>query len=226
MRRCPQSLILATLLIAAFLSSSAQTAAQTGRVESLPALTGKSVPEPVRQILDAKGYRILLDDGTPACELWLRASVPVQAKQDIQGVAYPQLSESTLVGVINFPQASADYRGQAIPAGFYTLRYALLPIDGNHLGTAPTRDFLLLIPASDDGDPKASLEFQELVNLSRKATATKHPGPLSLVQSEGTGTAPAVSKDDDDHWIFSGGMKLLSGDVLPFALVVKGTAQQ
>jgi hypothetical protein len=226
MRRCPQSLILATVLIATSFSSSAQTAAQSGRVENLPVLTDKSVPEAVRQALDTKGYRVLLDDGSPACELWLRAGVPAQARQDIQGVVYPELSESTLVGVLNFPQASTDYRGQAIPAGFYTLRYALLPNDGNHLGAAPSRDFLLLIPASDDGDPKASFKFQELVNLSRKATATKHPGPLSLVQPDGAGTAPAVSKDDQDHWLFSAGLKLASGNVLPFALVVKGTAQQ
>ena len=226
MHRSLLSSILVLLLVAVSMSSPAQTAAQNSRVENLPALTDKSVPEPVRQALDVKGYRVLLDDGTPACELWLRTSVPVQAKQDIPGVVYPQLSESTLVGVVNFPQSSTDYRGQAIPVGFYTLRYALLPNDGNHLGAAPSRDFLLLIPASDDGDLKASFKFQELVSLSRKATATKHPGPMSLVQPEGTGTAPAVTKDDQDHWIFSADMKLASGDVLPFALMVKGTAQQ
>jgi hypothetical protein len=35
-----------------------------------------------------------------------------------------------------------------------------------------------------------------------------------------------VSKDDQDHWIFSSTTKLNSGEELPFALVVKGTAQQ
>jgi len=42
----------------------------------------------------------------------------------------------------------------------------------------------------------------------------------------GAGTAAAVSKDDQEHWTFSGGMKLDSGQDVPFALVVKGTAQQ
>jgi hypothetical protein len=48
---------------------------------------------------------------------------------------------------------------------------------------------------------------------------------LSLLAPEG-GSAPAISKDDQDHYIFSAGLKLSSGEDLPFALVIKGTAQQ
>ncbi len=215
-------LLFATLLL--FVTASLPGFAQTGKIETLPALADKSVSEAVRQSLDAKGYKVLLDDGTDACELWLRKPVPAQPKKDVQGVAYPQLAESVLVGVLHFSQASTDYRGEAIPAGYYTLRYALLPNDGNHLGAAPNRDFLLLVPA--DSDPSSTPTSQELVSLSRKATGTKHPGPLSLVQPDSAGTAAAVSKDDQDHWIFSGEMKLASGDEIPFGLVVKGTAQQ
>jgi hypothetical protein len=200
--------------------------AQSGKVETLGALTDTSVGEAVRQAMDAKGQRVLLDDNSVACEIWLRKRIPAQPKGDAQGALYTQLAESTLIGVLHFPQASTDYRGQAIPAGYYTLRYELLPNDGNHLGAAPNRDFLLLIPAASDPDPNATFKFQELVNLSRKATGTKHAGPLSLIQPETKGTAAAVSKDDQDHWILSGGMKLASGEDMPFALVVRGTAQQ
>ena len=201
-------------------------AAQTGKVEQLGPLVDPRVPETVRHALDAKGQRVLLDDSSMACEIWLRLSIPAQPKTDAQGALYTQLAESTLIGVLHFPQASTDYRGQAIPAGYYTLRYELLPNDGNHLGAAPNRDFLLLIPAASDPDPNAIFKFQELVNLSRKAAGTKHPGPLSLVQPESKGTAAAVVKDDQDHWIFSAGMKLASGEEMPFALVVRGAAQQ
>ena len=62
--------------------------------------------------------------------------------------------------------------------------------------------------------------------LSEGATGTKHPGPLSLVPADSGVTAPSLSKDDQDHWIFSASMKLTSGEELPFALVVKGTTQQ
>jgi hypothetical protein len=143
----------------------------------------------------------------------------------IESVAYPQLADSTLVGVIHFSQAAADFRGHRIPAGFYTLRYELMP-NGNHLGATPNRDFLLVVPAASDGDPGATFKFQELATMSARTTGTKHPSPLRLVQADAEPSTPAVSKDDQDHWTFSGGMRLSSGEELPFALVVKGTAQQ
>jgi hypothetical protein len=198
-------------------------AAQAGKVEEAGP-PDSAIPESVRRALDTKGYRVVLDDGSAACEIWLRKSVPVQAKRDVPGALYWQLAESTLVGVISFPQAATDYRGEAVKAGVYTLRYELLPNDGNHMGVAPNRDFLMLIPAASDPDPDAKFDFQQLVNLSRKATGTPHPGPLSLVQA-GSGAA-AVSKDDSDHWVFSAELKLESGEEMPFSLVVKGTAPQ
>jgi hypothetical protein len=201
-------------------------AAQNGKVETVGPLTDNAVPESVRQVLDSKGYRLTLDGGAPTCDLWVRKSIPAQIKKDVEGVTYPQLAESVLVGVMHFPQAAADFSGHRVPAGFYTLRYALMPNDGNHLGAAPNRDFLLLIPAASDANPSATFKFQELIGLSESATGTKHPSPLSLVQADSGVTAPSVSKDDQDHWIFSASMKLTSGEELPFALVVKGTTQQ
>jgi len=81
------------------------------------------------------------------------------------------------------------------------------------------------VPAASEQNAYVRCKFDELVSLSRKATGTKHPGPLSLAQPE-SGTAAAVSKDDEDHWIFSAAIKLASGEDLPIALVVKGTAPQ
>jgi hypothetical protein len=201
-------------------------AAQADKVESVGPLTDDAVPQAVRQALDTKGYRLTLDVPTLACELWIRKSIPAQTKKEVEGVAYPQLGESTLIGVIHFPQAAADFRGHRIPAGFYTLRYEIMPNDGNHLGAAPNRDFLLVIPAASDTDPSATFKFQELVTMSAQTTGTKHPSPLSLVQTDSGPSVPTVSKDDQDHWIFSATTKLNSGEKLPFALVVEGTAQQ
>ena len=200
-------------------------AAQTGKVESTGPLTDSAVPEQVRQSLQEKGYRLTLTDPKPACELWLRKSVPVQAKKEVEGVAYPQLAESTLVGVVHFSQAASDFRGQQVPAGFYTLRYALIPDDGNHLGVSPNRDFLFLIPAPSDSDPSAAFKFQELITMSAKTGGAKHPNALSLPPADKPSTG-TVARDDQDHWIFSAALKLTSGEEIPFALVVKGTAQQ
>ena len=200
-------------------------AAETGKVETLGALADASVQDSIKKTLDSKGYRVILGDGSIGCELWLRKSVPVQAKKEEAASLYPQLAESTLVGVISFPQAATDYRGQPIKVGTYTLRYELLPNDGNHLGVAPNPDFLLLVPAAADADPDTVFKFQDLVNLSRKATGTSHPGPLSLVQAGG-GAAPAVAKDQEEHWVLRVALTLASGEEMPFALVVKGTAPQ
>jgi hypothetical protein len=199
--------------------------AQGGRVESTGPLIDTEVPEQVRHSLQENGYRLSLDDPKPACELWLRKSVPAQAKKDAEGVSYPQLAESTLVGVVHFPQATSDFRGQQVPAGFYTLRYALIPDDGNHLGVSPNRDFLLLIPAPSDSDPSTAFKFQELITMSAKTVGAKHPSALSLPPADKPSTG-TVARDDQDHWIFSAALKLTSGEEIPFALIVKGTAQQ
>jgi hypothetical protein len=197
---------------------------QTGKVEKLGPATDSSLSEAVKGALEPAGYRVTLDDGSVAGDIWFRKAVPIQAKKDTANVLYPELGESTLVGIISFPRAAADYRGQPIKPGVYTLRYELLPEDGNHLGVAPNRDFVLLVPTAFDADPNAAFKFDELVNLSRKATATRHPAPLSLATAGGA--AAAVNRDDEDHWIFSTVLKSASGTDLPLALVVKGTAPQ
>jgi hypothetical protein len=148
--------------------------AQAGKIETVGPVTDSGVADAVKKALDTKGYRVLLDDGSVACEIWLRNKIPAQPKKDSAGALYPQLAESTLVGVISFPQATTDYRGQNIPKGTYTLRYELIPNDGNHLGVAPNRDFVLMVPATSDDNPDATFKFDELVSLSRKATQTAH----------------------------------------------------
>lgn len=216
-RLCPMIAVAALSLLAG---------AQNGKVEKIGPLTDTAVPEAVRRTLDPDGFRISLDDGTPFLELWLRKPVPAQAKKDAADVLYSQLAESTLVGALHFLKNGSDYRGQTMAAGFYTLRYGLIPSDGNHLGVAPNRDFLLLVPAGSDADPNAVFKFPDLVELSRKATGTRHPGPLSLVQADNGAPAPSIYKDDQDHWTFSAAVELSTGEKLQLALVVKGTAQQ
>ena len=197
---------------------------QSNAVETIGALSDAAVPEAVRQVLEPKAYRILLDDGKPAFDVWLRKNVPVSEHKDDQGALYAQLAPPTLVGVISFLKPATDYRGQAIHPGYYTLRYQWIPTDGDHLGVAPNPDFLLLIPAQADPDPNAAFKFPELVALSRKASGSKHPAPLSLVQAGGT--VPGVSKDDQGHSIFSAKLTLASGKELALGLIVKGTAPQ
>jgi hypothetical protein len=159
--------------------------------------------------------------------VWLAKEIPLKPKfKSSLRIKYP-FQPGQLVGAIHFPDSSQpnDFRGQTLKPGTYTLRYGLQPDDGNHLGVAPSRDFLLLVPPSADPGPEVAPNFLDVVALSRKASGTKHPAPLSLVPAEG-GTAPAITKDDEGHFIFTATVHLSSGEDLPIALVVKGTAPQ
>src|ERR1700758_2482086 len=81
-RRATSSAIILVLLF------SQLCAAQNGKVESIEALTDTSVSKGVREALESKGYRVLLDDGTPVCELWIGKNIPAQAKSDTPDVLY------------------------------------------------------------------------------------------------------------------------------------------
>ncbi len=209
------------VLLFAFISHAGL--AQVGRIETLPSLTDHDVPEPVRQLLAPTGYRVFPDANAPALEIWFRKEIPAQPKPSASDAIYERLAESTLVGVLHSGKPFQDYRGQSIAAGFFTLRYALMPNDGNHLGVAPSRDFLLLIPVAVDPGADKTLKFQDQVALSRQASGTKHPAPLSLVQAEG---GSALTNDDEGHVIFTTRVRLSSGEEIPLSLVVKGTAPQ
>src|SRR4051794_37633479 len=103
--------------------------ADGGKVESIGAFADPSAPEAVRKALAPNGHRVTLADASIACEVWFRAIVPA-GKTDASGAVYTMLPEGALIGVITFPKAASDFRGQSIKAGTYTLRYEVHPTDG------------------------------------------------------------------------------------------------
>ena len=191
------------------------------KLATLGPCTDAGVPESVKKVLAPQGYRVVLDDGSTV-ELWPRAQIATASKAR-EDATYT-LAPSTFVGVIVFDKNTRDYRGDAIPAGTYQLRYELQPSDGNHLGTSPTPDFLLLVPPGADPDPDRTYTFEALVDLSRQVTGTKHPAPLNLLPAD-TKNLPLVTKDSEDHTILSFNLKTQSTD-LPLSLVIKGTTTE
>lgn len=177
----------------------------------------------VRSALDPKGIRLTLPEGA-YCELWLRKSIPDDQK-NMGGALAPGLAVSTEVGLIRFMAVTSDFRGQAIKPGIYTLRYALMPPDGAHMGASEYPDYLLVIPADDDMDPDAVIPFAGLMDLSRRATGTRHPGVFSLTRPSGA-TFPAATTNDQGHVVLQFKARLRSGGDAPMALVVKGRAEQ
>jgi hypothetical protein len=150
-------------------------ATQVGRIG---ALTAAGASDTLKQAVEEKGYRITLDGGWTA-EFWFAKRLGTAAK-NVPGALYPELANGEFVGVVNLPKGMTDFRGQAIPAGVYTLRYQLLPQDGNHMGVAPNPDFLLAIPIASDPNPEQGYLFKKLVALSAKATGTNHPAVVAL----------------------------------------------
>jgi hypothetical protein len=216
-----RNLLLLPLLFAAV----SIVAVAQARLEKIPALSDASVPAAMRAALDAAGSRLVRPDGSVLCEIWLRKSLPVGRVAAAKGAGYPEMSESALLGVISFPNGGKDFRGQPIKPGFYTMRYELLPEDGNHMGVAPTRDFVLLLAASGDTDPNAQYDFAQLVKLSAQAAGTTHPAVFVLLAPE-TGDTPRTYQNPDGFQVFAGAIKTDGGKNVPIALVVKGQAEQ
>jgi hypothetical protein len=180
----------------------------------------------LQAILQPQGYRVLNEKGAVWCEVWIRKEIANLAKPASLEAKYPALHLGQLLGVMRFHAAGSDYRGQAIKPGLYTLRYAPILQDGNHLGVSPILDFVLLIPAADDTkEADAVLSSDEVVALSRKASGTNHPAVISLTAPpEGAGCA-TLEKDDANHWILKIKSQSKPAADLPIGIIVVGKAE-
>lgn len=191
-------------------------------VEATGALAAPEASAEVKKAVEDKGYRILLEDGGTA-EFWFARALATSAK-DAPGALYPELSNGEFVAVANYSKPTKDYRGQAIPAGTYTLRYQYLPQDANHMGVSPNPDFLLAIPVAADAGPAETLPYKKMVGLSTKTTGTAHPAVFAMGAPL---QADTVAKDEQ-------GMTTLTvevpttvpGKTEKLGIVVKGQASQ
>jgi hypothetical protein len=191
-------------------------AAQVSRIDALSAV---GASDELKHAVGDKGYRVALDDGWIA-EFWFAKQLKTATK-DVSGALYPELTNAEFVGVVNLPKGMTDFRGQAIPAGVYTLRYQLLPQDGNHLGVAPNPDFLLAIPAASDPDPEQRYLYKKLVALSAQSTGTNHPAVIAL---DAAGEPGSVVKEAQS--VFTIAVPTSSGATEKLGIVVKGAAAQ
>lgn len=179
------------------------------------------VPAPIQSALDSAGVRVTSDQGATLCEIWLRKTLPSSSNPNSSSdVLFGALPVGAFLGVIHFPAATTDFRSQNIKAGFYTLRYGLIPQDGNHMGVNPYRDAFVLAPIAADPGPDKTISFEDLVKLSAQASGTPHPG--FLVGAQVTGSSfPSVAKDDSGNWNVQIKGHAASGD-LPLAITVVG----
>lgn len=203
---------LATVLIssiAAFAQYKAE-AAGAPPAEVNPAITAA---------LNKSGTKILNPDGSVMCELWLVAANP-KPSAGPEEASTLALVQGSLVGAIRFPAKNSDRRGQTIKPGVYTLRYSMYPVNGDHQGAAPQRDFALMTPAADDSDPAATPNFETLVGWSRKASGTPHPAVLSIWKQEAADFKPGFAAMGEHDWV----LQAKAGDVM-VAIILVGRAE-
>jgi hypothetical protein len=190
-------------------------------VERIGPLAASGASPEVTQSVENKGYRITLDDGWPA-DFWFARALATSPTATT-GALYPDLVNGEFVGVVTFPKGASDFRGQAIPAGTYTLRYQYIPQDANHMGVSPNPDFLLAIPIAADTAPAETMPLKRLVTLSGKAADTGHPAVFALA----TGGVPgSISKDAEGMTVFTVEVPTAAGKTDKLGLVVKGQATQ
>jgi hypothetical protein len=157
------------------------------------------LPAAYASLIQKSGYRVSGPAG-PFCDIWFRTTLPSGPKSAEDAVSFPTIPQGALLGVISFPGKGADRRGQTIKPGLYTLRYSLYPINGDHQGVAPQRDFAVLSPIADDKDPNATPAFDPLVEMSRKASGTPHPAVLSIETPPSGATAPSLNQEGEKDW--------------------------
>jgi len=213
------------LLVAAYFAAPA--AAQSYSASKLEMPPPEAVAPEIAAQLQSAGIKVSKGSST-FCEIWLAKDWPVAADaKTAADILYP-LTPGQLIGVIRYPRKVADFREQDIPAGTYVMRYAHQPVDGAHVGTSPTRDFLALLPAAKDREAMV-LDYKTLTTTSKDTTGTAHPAILSLQKAEDAQT-PSVREVSEKDWVivhFAGKQKQgNSVSDLPMEVVVVGKAME
>lgn len=176
----------------------AQAPGYTVKVEKIK--PPKEISRETAAVLSTEAVRVADNKGQVFCEIWWRKSVPLSKAPAGQNAAYRDMQETTLVGVIRWVQEAGDYRKQKIKPGVYTLRLAYQPEDGDHMGTAPYTEFLLLTPANLDKTPAAMDSPKDLHELSAKASGSNHPAVFLLFPPK-AGSQPEIRDHGNGHFV-------------------------
>jgi hypothetical protein len=224
-----QKLVFTSLVPALFLLAGLASGQGSYKAVAAGPSTAPGLPSAVQGDVKSHGVQFENGQGAPLCEIWWRKGIPAKSIAANGDVLYPGLAVGEFVGVIRFPKGASDYRGQSIKPGTYTLRYAQIPQDGNHMGVSSYRDFLLLIPAADDTDPSQTMTFDQVVKASRLVAGTGHPAVLMLDPvNQGANTFPAAVQDDQGDWALDVKLDVSrngQSQQMPFAVVLVGQYQ-
>jgi len=168
--------------------------------------------------LNKTGTKIVADNGSTYAEIWLRSAAPPGPGSGESNITLPMIPSGALLGVLRFPAKGSDRRGQTVAPGVYTLRYGNYPMNGDHQGVAPQRDFMVLSPASLDKSADPVADFDALMNMSRKASGTPHPAVLSFWKAD-SDFKPGFEKQGESDWV----LQTKLGNI-PICIILVGKA--
>lgn len=185
----------------------------------------KDLPVTLSDQLAPQGYQVK-GPKRELCSIWLLKDVAVTPDFAAStSIKYP-FTPGQLVGVISVPRRAGlnDFKGHELESGVYTLRYGQQPMDGNHIGTSDTADFLLAVPAAEDADPAPIADLKSLFSRSAQASGTTHPAIFSLLPAEGDAEPGLTNDAEHEFWILS--LTATSGEhKVPLRLIVVGKSK-
>lgn len=184
------------------------------------------IKEPIRALLGEDAIRIQDEKGGTVCTIWFRKEIPSKAtpEQVKNGITYREIAATTIVGAIQLPQKWNDFRKQEIPKGVYTLRLAVQPMDGDHMGTSPHNEFCLLCPADKDGKAE-TMEVKAMHELSASAHGATHPAVLLLFPNSKPADEPSLLSKGSGIWVLQVKRPIVAGTAkttLGFGMTVMG----
>lgn len=182
----------------------------------------KELRPEVRASLVAKAHQVFDPSGKLLCEVWLVKSARAKATpaQVQNGLTYQEVPQTTLLGAIRFAEDSSDYRKQDVKAGVYTLRLAMQPQDGDHMGTAPHPEFCLLVSADLDDKPEV-VEVKHLHDISARSLEGGHPGVLLLFPNRKPDATPRMADHGMGHWALHATIQVeVDGKMVPLGIAL------
>ncbi len=195
-------------------------------IDAAPEAEG--VSEEIAELISDQGFRVKRGSSRTVCELWLRKELAIDPEFKPTAEKLYPFTPGQLIGLAHFPRRGSEFRDQTISSGWYTLRFGLQPVDGNHVGTSPTRDFLLLVQPEQD-ELVENWETKELYNASAAAAGSSHPALLCL-QKPVAASDPEIRYDETHDWwvlhLLGNGVANEKSLTVPIDLVVAGHAAE
>lgn len=175
--------------------------------------------EPVRAAMTAGGLQATVSGAT--LHFWWVKGVEA-GSSGVPDSPWGRVAEGALVGALRVSAAPLrDIRGRVIKPGVYTLRYAVQPANGDHMGVSPYREFLLVAPAAADTGA-AAVGHEKAVDLARQTIGSSHPAVLSIDPPQASEPPLAVHTNAAGHQAVVVEVPVASGGSLKFGLVLVG----